>query len=257
MFPVIPEWTDTRVGLHQAAQVIGAVRATVAAPERNWTHLGLRVIPDGLTTGALPGLGELVLNFAYLTILYKPVEADPVGFSLVQHTQTSLMDAVVRALVNRGHQHDYKRDKVTGSAVFQIDPRIAGMYAQALYTISEAFTHFRESLPGQKSPAIVWPHGFDLSFLWFATEEASEEKSHMAFGFSPYSAGLERPYFYSYPYPLPDGLTDLELPPKTRWHTTGWTGTIMEYDDLVGKENPGAIIGQTFRAIHETVSPRL
>ncbi len=46
--PALLNWDTTRTTLHQAAQVIGAVRAGVAAPEPNWAHLGLRVAPEGL-----------------------------------------------------------------------------------------------------------------------------------------------------------------------------------------------------------------
>ena len=86
------------MALHQAAQVVGAVRAAVAAPEPNWAHLGLRVLPEGLTTGVLATTGELVLDFRTLTILYKPTNQDQVGFALAQHSQISLADAVENTL---------------------------------------------------------------------------------------------------------------------------------------------------------------
>jgi hypothetical protein len=254
---VLPDWTETRVGLQQAARVIGGARAAVAEPEPNWAHLGLRVVPDGLTTGALPSVGELFLDFKTLAILFNPLEGDSVGFALARHTPVTLADAIENALDTLGYMVTLNRSKITGDKVFNIDQRIASDYARALNMIDQTFQRFRASLQGQKSPTVVWPHGFDLSFLWFATDHVTEGAPHMNFGFSPYSPGLERPYFYTYASPIPDGLTDLDLPPLTRWHTAGWTGTVTEYDDLVERADPVAAIQETLSQIFDTVAPLL
>jgi hypothetical protein len=255
-FPKLTNWATTRTALHQAAQVVGAVRAAVAAPEPNWAHLGLRVVPEGLTTGALT-IGELILDFRALTILYNPTNQDRVGFPLTQHSQKSLADAVENALTRLGHPTALKRDKITGDAVFDMDTEIAADYARVLFLLHEVFRAFREGLPGEKSQLVIWPHGFDLSFLWFATDVTTEQAPHMAFGFSPYSAGLERPYLYTYAYPIPDGLTDLELPDHTIWHTQGWTGTVTHYDALITEPDPVRVIEAILRQLFTRVSPLL
>jgi hypothetical protein len=255
--PALTGWENTRTGLHQAAQVVGAVRAAVARPEPNWTHLGLRVVPRGLTTGALPSVGELVLDFLTLTILYNPPDKAPVALSLLQHTQRSLADAVESGLSASGHPVVLKRDKITGEATFDFELSLAADYAGVLYLLAGIFQAFRDGLPGARSPLVVWPHGFDLSFLWFATDTASEEAPHMAFGFSPGSSGLDRPYIYSYVYPIPGGLTDHDLPPLTRWQTEGWTGTVTEYDDLVGTDDAAAVVADTLHRLYTTLSPTL
>ncbi|HVO71231.1 MAG TPA: DUF5996 family protein [Aggregatilineaceae bacterium] len=255
--PALTGWAKTRTGLHQAAQVIGAVRAAVARPEPNWSHLGLRVVPHGLTTGALASVGELVLDFLALTILYSPLDHAPASFSLLRHTQRSLADVVERGLSASGHPVVLKRDKITGEATLDFDPSLAADYARVLYLLAGIFQAFREGLPGEKSPLVVWPHGFDLSFLWFATDVAREEGPHMAFGFSPGSSGLDRPYIYSYVYPLPAGLTDHDLPPLTRWHTEGWTGTVTEYDDLVVADDAAAVVADILHRLYAILTPTL
>jgi hypothetical protein len=252
--PALSNWGTTRTALHQAAQVVGAVRAAVAAPEPNWAHLGLRVLPEGLTTGVLPAIGELVLDFRTLTILYKPTNQHQVGFALAQHSQISLADAVENTLNALGHSTALKRDKITSDTVFDMDADTAADYARVLFLLHEILRSFRESLPGEKSRLVVWPHGFDMSFLWFASEVTSEQAPHMAFGFSPYSAGLERPYLYTYAYPVPDGLTDLALPDQTSWHTDGWTGTVTPYDALVDEPDPVTAIETLLRHLFTQVS---
>ncbi len=250
--PSLTNWTPTRTGLHQAAQVIGGVRAANAAPESNYTHLGLHVIPRGLTTGALPPGVELVLDFARRSILIESGQ-NTTEIALAGQTQHTLADAVAAALAPIPLQ----RSKITGQEVLEIDAQQAADYALVLHRVAESLRRVRDSLPGQKSPVVVWPHGFDLSFLWFATATAREEAPHMAFGFSPYSAGLERPYLYTYPYPVPDRLTEHPLPPLTRWQTAGWTGTITEYEAWRTTDQPDAVIEATWRALFQTISPLL
>ena len=179
------------------------------------------------------------------------------GFALAQHSQTSLADAVEKSLTDLGHPTTLKRDKITGNAIFTMDADAAADYARVLFLLHETFLSFRESLPGEKSRLVVWPHGSDLSFLWFASEVTSEEAPHMAFGFSPYSAGLERPYLYTYAHPVPDGLTDLALPDQTSWHTAGWTGTITRYDALLAQPDPVNTIENLLRQLFTQVSPLL
>jgi hypothetical protein len=255
--PFLFEWTDTRQGLHQAAQVVGAVRTAVVAPEPNWTHLGLRVAKTGLTTGELPDFGTMTLDIAAQAILFDPPDHDPVGFSLARHTQISLAEAVESGLEALGYPVALNHAKLTGKNVIDINPVPAADYARILVVMDAILAAFRDQLPGNKTPLIVWPHGFDLAFLWFATDETSEEAPHMGFGFSPYSAGLERPYLYSYPYPVPDNLTGLELPPVTRWHTEGWTGTVTDYDQVIRQPEPAALLQDVLTTVFETVSPLL
>jgi hypothetical protein len=255
--PFLLEWTDTRQGLHQAAQVVGAVRAAVAAPEPNWTHLGLRVANGSLTTGELPDFGTMTLDIAAQAILFDPPDHDPVGFSLARHTQISLAEAVESGLEALGYPVALNYGKLTGEDVIDIDPVPAADYAKILAAMNEILAAFRDQLPGDKTPLVVWPHGFDLAFLWFATEEASEEAPHMGFGFSPYSVGLERPYLYTYPYPVPDNLISLTLPPVTRWHTEGWTGTVTDYDQVIRQPEPAALLKDVLNTVFEAVSPLL
>ena len=49
------------------------------------------------------------------------------------------------------------------------------------------------------------------------------------------------PYFYSNPWPFEAAqLLHEALPEGSRWHTEGWQGTILPYDELVGDVNAEA-----------------
>jgi hypothetical protein len=177
---------------------------------------------------------------------------------LAGHAQISLADAVVEAFAQAGYKVEPNRAKITHETPLEVDAGLAADYAEALYRVFTALARFRARLLGPLSPMIVWPHGFDLSFLWFAGQGMEERQdAHMNFGFSPGSPGLERPYVYSYAWPLPDRLTSLPLPAPSRWHTTGWTGMLLDYDQFARDRDPEGVIESVLRDVHMTVSPRL
>ncbi|MBI5959850.1 MAG: hypothetical protein HY866_14005 [Chloroflexi bacterium] len=257
--PALTHWANTRATLHQAAQVIGGVRAVTADPEPNYTHLGLRVVSQGLTTGPLPFGGELTLDFARLTIVCRQDKQDrqpAAEIALEGHHQQSLADAVDQALAALGKAiPPLDRKRITNDTPLQADPKLAANYAVLLSALNDNLQQLHDRLPGEKSPVVVWPHGFDLSFLWFATETATEEAPHLAFGFSPASPGFERPYLYAYAYPLPPDLTSHPLPPLAYWHTAGWTGAVLPYDDLLPLIQPETVIKGTLSALYDLLAP--
>lgn len=256
ILPDLTDWTDTRTGLHAAAQVIGGVRAATAAPEPNYTHLGLISIPAGLSTGRLPFGGEVVLNFARRRMIVEVDGQTPAEIPVDGQTPLALADAVdqtLAALVPGSVR--LNRSKISRSDPIRIDPRQAEDYAALLALVSRVLRRLRDSLPGEKSRLVIWPHGFDTSFLWFATAHASEDAPHQAFGFSPASPGIDRPYFYAYVHPLPPDLTARALPSLARWHSAGWTGIVLPYDDLRPLVQPEMVIEGTLRALHDLLLP--
>ncbi len=251
---LLHNWPETRIGLHQASQVIGEVRKVLAKPEPNWIHLGLRMLPEGVTTGDLPGFGEMLVHFPQRELIYRSEGKKRFHLPLNQHSQISLAETVTARLAELGRSLTLDRAKLTGDTLLRLDARTASDYNQVLNEGVATLEKFQRELPGKKTPVVVWPHGFDTSFLWFATDEVSEQAPHMSFGFSPASTGLPRPYIYSYAYPIPAGLTDVALPEPAHWHTSYWTGAIIEYDVLVHLTEPWALVSEALRIIHARVS---
>jgi hypothetical protein len=254
--PRLENWFDTRLGLHRAAQVVGGVRRAVATPEPNWTHLGLGITPQGVTTGMLPNRGSLDLHFADRSIVFNPLQGDQDSLLLDGHTQLSLTDALESLLCSSGHEVKIDRGKITSADALSINPAQAADYAQTLMFMGDMLARFRESLPGEKSPLVVWPHGFDASFLWFAGE-ATEKKPHLSFGFSPGSEGFAAPYLYFYAWPQPEDITALPLPHHARWFQGAWTGLVLDYPALIAGKNPDAAIIETFQTVYNAIAPRL
>jgi hypothetical protein len=253
--PALSNWDSTRPGLHQAAQILGAIRKTVAQPLPNYAHLGLYVTPEGVTTGSLPFGGELSLEFAGRSVVYTPVDGDAHYTSLSSHSQSSLTDAVLGVLKDMGNNIALDHSKLSGMQPLDVQMDVAADYAEALYSVHSAIARFRSRLLGSMSPMIVFPHGFDLSFLWFARGFAEEKDPHMNFGFSPGSPGLSRPYVYVYAHPIPGSMFDVRLPEGARWYRANWNGIVIDYDTLAQESDHEVKLEGMLRDIHAAVAP--
>jgi hypothetical protein len=255
--PKLENWDSTRTGLHQAAQVVAAFRKLDAAPLPNYLHLALQVVPEGVSSGPLAFGGDLILDFARRAIRYERSGHETETVPLAGHTQITLTDALTDLLTAVGHSVQPDRSKLTGGETFDIQPSTAAEYAGALFSFYTAMSRFRDRVDGPKSPIALWPHNFDFSFLRFGNPEHSENGLHAAFGFEPRSPGLERPYFYAYVRPSPADITRAMLPKPAYWYTEGWTGAVLQYDDITGMTDHEAFIENTFYAIYTAIKPYL
>lgn len=257
LLPELNFWEDTRDSLHRASIVLREIRLQTVQPLPHHLHHSLQVVPEGLSTGLLPFGGEFVLDFIDSHLTYRESGSPTIDISLLGHSQTTLSEAVSALLAHLGHNITLPAEKLTNTETFVISPSLAEDYADALYSIFTATARFRARLNGVMSPIVVWPHHFDLSFLWFATNEASEQAPHLNFGFAPFSEGLPRPYFYAYAWPIPPGLLDIQLPSLAHWHTEGWTGVMIPYDSLHGMTGTSQIIEGFQTQIFQSIAPLL
>lgn len=256
--PALQNWDATRQSLHLAAQVVGGIKKVSVLPLPNYAHLGLYVYKDGLTSGRLSDGGELELNFAQSIIIYTCPKGEVSTVSMQGHTQTSLTDAVLKAMTDAGHSaNNVDRAQIVDQTALSVDAKTSAEYQQALYSIYSAIARFRARLIGNMSPIIVFPHGFDASFLWF--KRGSEERSdpHLNFGFSPGSAGFPRPYIYSYASPLPEAYFDVTLPAPAHFVRDPWKGIVIDYDTLATETDPETVLEQTLIKIQAAVAPLL
>ncbi|HLU09039.1 MAG TPA: DUF5996 family protein [Oceanobacillus sp.] len=249
--PLLSGWESTRDDLHRAAQVIGALKKTIVPQQVNALHLSLFVYSKGLTTGKLPEGGELALNFIDQCAEYHSAEGATETITLAGSNPATLASTLVEFTANE--QTDTLPLPSDSTSPFQIDPTAAADYARTLYTVYTALARFRARLLGTMTPLVVWPHGFDLSFLWFHGNDLDEHSQpHLNFGFSPGSPGFPRPYLYAYAYPSPDDLTSRTLPSPARWFTESWKGAVVDYDNLTD-DDPENQIETLARSIYATL----
>ncbi len=255
--PALSNWDSTKTALHQAAQVIGGVRKVVVQPQPNYAHLGLFVDRKGVTTGKLPDGSELVLDFTQQAILYNRPGANSLSIALNGQTQVELVDTLIKALKDAGSRAELDRSKLAATDKLDPNPAVASEYTAALNSIYTAIARFRGRLFGSLSPIIIFPHGFDLSFLWFSHGFNEGQDPHLNIGFSPGSAGFPRPYVYAYAYPVPDGLFDVKLPEPAHWIQTPWKGLVIDYDKLAAMPDAEETLEALLTTIFASVAPLL
>ena len=263
-FPVLPaDWEPTRATLHAYAHAVGVIPRAHAVADDKWFHISLKPHPDGLVTDSmeLPDGGtfrirlDLGRHEAVVESDAGEVGAISLGAGL---TATEFGDALIALVASLGLDGDYLREKFESDEPRHYDPAAAETFFSALSAISEVFAEHRTTLEGEVGPLQVWPHGFDLALEWYGTRtEARDGEAHQAvLNLGWYPAG--EAYFYSNPWPFEaDALRGVELPYGAVWHTEGWQGTMLKYDDLVGDPDAGKKLLEYARAVFEVAAPTL
>lgn len=250
-------WLATVQNLHQAAKLLGVLRILRLPHQPNYLEMGLKVVPDGVSTDVLPGGTEVILNFEQATYVVQHAGQAVETLSLAGKSTPEALAALVKALYaaelsahlaheedvagfitaaqKAGHDFENEENKLSdGELTF--DTTLGRAYADALYRVFTGIARFRARLNGAMTPLVVWPGHFDLSGLWFAGSQAEESAPHLNFGWSPYGGGINEPYLYAYAYPMKD-LPELPKPAAPAyWHTEGWKGIVVLHREIAAEQ---------------------
>jgi hypothetical protein len=275
--PALAGWEVTAQSLHKVARLLGAIRQYALQPLPNYLHLALKVEPFALSTDILPDnhrrasldfeeaalriynsdtiLRSLPLNAQTLSGLFEQILAD---LQMPGLTGTErLTEQFFSASRLRGQDMTYLQALLDETTPLVVDLELSWDYGQALNAVFTGMARFRAHLTGLMTPVAVWPHHFDLSFLWFATAEADENVSHVNFGFAPFSEGFDEPYLYAYAYPMPQLSQLPPLPEAAHWNTQGWTGVVLPYKFIADAPNPEMFVEIQCEQIFRTLRPLL
>ena len=257
----------TLASLHQYAHAIGVVPRVHAEPHEKWWHISLKVTDRGLETDLmeLPGGGTFNLRLdlqSHEVVVEASGESTqrlPLGGRL---TGTEMGDAIVAAVAALGLSGDYPREKYESDEALQYDSAVAAAFFENLSAIHEVLATHRSRLGDSVGPLQLWPHGFDLAFEWFGTRvEEYEEPGGLQqmpaqcnFGFYP----GDRPYLYANPWPFEgEVLRTVVLPAGAAWHSEGWEGSMLNYDEVAGDPGAADLILDYFGAVYEAAAPTL
>jgi hypothetical protein len=89
---------------------------------------------------------------------------------------------------------------------------------------------FRMKLSDHFTQLHLWPNCFDLSVESFTMKNNEQ----IGVGISPGDDDSESPYLYVNPYPFDEKMVDPSLG-IGKWHTTGWNGIKVEWNELEDK----------------------
>ena len=258
VLPALAEWQETRDALHRIALVLGAARVACCDPLPNDLHFSLDVTAGGLSTATLKCGGELRFTFETLRLDYVDGEGTVFSLAVDGHSQVSLMRCVLDEFDDLGFGLQPSMKHITNDQALELDPGQAQAYWQALQALYTALASFRHKLSGSVTPLVLWPHHFDLAFIWFATEGRDEQSDpQIVYGFAPSSPGLARPYVYAYAWSEATGYLNLPVESPAQAITDAYTGLHAPYDALRESENFNAAIEAMLMKYHKLAAAQL
>jgi hypothetical protein len=256
--PSLAGWDDTRNALHQIALVIGAIRVACSEPLPNDLHFSLDLRAAGITTTKMRCGGDLHFDFASLQLQFTRGACVVFRLDATGHSQQSLLSRLLACFADCGYNIVPSLKRITGESEFVIDPDLSRSYAVTLNAAYTVLARFRGKLQGYTTPVVLWPHHFDLAFLWFPTASTDEQRDpQIAYGFAPFSPGLEKPYFYAYAWSRPTGYLDLPLEAPARAQRHGYTGLYAAYDGLRHEPQFDAVLENLLTKYHQKASAKL
>jgi hypothetical protein len=266
LMPMPDDWEPTRATLHAYAHALGVIARAHAVPNERWWHISLKVKPNGLVTDTMPLPGGGAFNLRMDLRSHEAVLETSTGevralSMAAAMTGSEFGREVIEMVGEFGLAADYVTEKFTDDEPRTYDPAAAAQFFQALVNIDHNLEVHRSALDGPVGPLQVWPHNFDLAFEWYGTRTApsgevgvaAEAPAQLNLGFYP--AG--RAYFYSNPWPFEPALLEAELPSPAQWHTEGWEGSILYYDDLLATDDPTELLLNYARKVRELAAPTL
>ncbi len=278
MLSSLSNWDDTAHSLHHAAEPLGGIRQLIHEHVGNWLELGLKVVPDGLSTDRLAAGGEVILNFRRASMIYKPAGEAEIVIPLIGKTQASLTQTLlehirpadlkdalrgaprshlVQGLVDALAAANHKGKNFFGSEPLKVDVQQSADYAKVLYTLFTGLARFKARLNGHMTPLVAWPEHFDMAARWFVDGDMDDNKQQVNFGFAPFSGGMPRPYLYAYVWPYPTDAKSHSLPPPAYWVTETWTGVVVDYDVIAAQADPALFVEQICLDIFDAIRPLL
>ncbi|HEX3909626.1 MAG TPA: DUF5996 family protein [Solirubrobacteraceae bacterium] len=258
------DWQASCDTLHAHTQLLGKLAVSLAPPEPQLQHAALRLTARGWETAPLPapnGSGALV---AALDLhAHEGVVEHSDGRSLrVALTPNRSVGAVTRELLDAVRSFagaveiDATPQEVSWSVPLDEDEQHASydaasveryfaMATQAALVLGE----FRAPFRGRSTPVNAWWGSFDLAVSLFSglpAEPPSEDfimrnamdSQEVAVGWWPGDPRHEKPAFYAYAHPAPEGFSGATLaPPTARWEQA-LGEYVLDWDDARASGDP-------------------
>lgn len=238
---------STRRSLHLAVQAVANLGRTYLPAAEDHGHIALRWIPkiNGLAGQPVPsGTSKLIAALSFEPLEWLLLDAKAEALARVPFAGKTLaqLEDAVRAELKR-HGLDESRFTVKPpfpvetsplleggnfSPEWDLDERreLANYYAGTDLVLRALAAELQVSLGPR-----VWPHHFDCALLLSLPPGPGDNARSISLGMSPGDQYYDQPYFYSTPWPYPQGALPA-LPKPASWHTQEWTGAVLRASDL-------------------------
>jgi hypothetical protein len=275
-WPAIPyaAWRETCDTLHAHTQVLGKLAVALAPPEPQLQHAALRLTARGWETSPLPapdGSGSLTVA---LDLHAHAAVAEHSGGSSarVPLAPDRTVGEVTRELLTeiRTLVGDVRIDPAPQEVAWSVpldedeeharyDPAQVEAYFAAATQAALVLAAFRAPYRGRATPVNAWWGSFDLAVNLFSGQPAEPPSSdfimrnamdaqEVAIGWWPGDARYEKPAFYAYAHPAPEGFANAKLAPEA----ARWDGALGEYvldwEDVCAAPGPHAFALQFARS---------
>lgn len=281
--PELPElpyddWLPTKTTLHLVCQMIGKVRLAAMPPRNHWWHVTLYPSPRGLTTRAIPdgggGAFEIVLDLVDHRLAVETARGDRRSFALAGqpvadvHRQlfAALGELGVRPRIvgrpfDMGVETPFAEDREHGAW----DREALARFHRVLLWSAEALERFAGGFVGKATPVHFFWHSFDLAYTRFsgrrapempdAGRVAREAYSHevVSFGFWPGDPEMPEAAWYSYVWPVPEGVAGRPLrPAAAEWTERGGSPQgLLRYAAVRAAERPEEAVREFLESSYE------
>ncbi len=223
--------------VHGYAKLLGAIRASMTPPQKDYWHISLRTGPLGFRTTPVPiGDGhtfELLLDLVSHSAAITTSKGYTWNLPIEGQTLTAFSESVLRELGKLGISPEIDTEKFKDETERIYNFQHASDIFRYYSIFDMVLKEFKGTLAQETSPVQLWPHHMDIAFTCY-----TESGLLLTCGFLPGDESIEEPYFYITAYPEIDDTSSVTLGGKAYWHTVDWQGIIYKYSDLLESESP-------------------
>ena len=271
----------TTDALHLWSQVVGKVRLMLTPWINHSWQATFYLSGRGLTTGPIYAQDgrAFEMEFDLLSDLLRidTAEGEARCVKLEVQSVAAFYEATMAALVELGLAVDIRRMpcEIPDAVAFNedhapraYDPDAARAYWRAMLQAQRVFLLFRSRFVGKCSPIHLFWGSFDLAVTRFSGRDAPPHPGGMphvpdavareaycrevsSAGFWP---GIDRPAFYSYAYPVPDGFNLAKVAPEAAMFDTQLGEFLMPYDAVRSSADPDAALLAFLQSTYEAAA---
>ena len=284
VWPSLPlgAWEDTYTTLHMWTQIVGKIRLALTPMVCHWWQVTLYATPRGLTTSPIPyGTRVFQIDFDFLDheLRIETADGDRRSFALASRSVAEFYRETMAALRALGidvriwttpveveDRTPFEKDHIHAS----YDPDYAQRCWRILLQATRVLTIFRSRFIGKVSPVHFFWGAFDLAVTRFSGRPAPQHPgapnlarfvarevySHevSSCGFWPGGGPIDKPVFYAYAYPEPEGFKAFPLQPKEAFYSEDLKEFLVPYDAVRTAQSPDQVLLAFLQSTYEAAA---